>query len=412
MSTDTQALRPAPAPSPLLARPGAVAAPEPDATVAAHYGDPLREQRRAVTAAVLVDRSNRGVLRVTGPERLTWLHSLTSQHLSQLAPGRGTEALVLSPHGHIEHHLVLADDGTATWIDVEPGSAPRLLSFLESMRFMLRVEPGDATAETAVLSLLGPGAADVARAVFGPSAVPGEAGGGPAAGTAAAGSPTAAGAVTTGPYPVTRAAATTDPTATGAAVGGPAPLIRRMPYGLDLLVARADLATIADQLVGAGATPAGLSAFEALRIAARRPRLGRETDHRTIPHEVGWLPAAVHLDKGCYRGQETVARVHNLGRPPRRMVLLHLDGAVAAPGTPVTAGGRAVGFVGASEMHHELGPIALAVVKRSLPADAVLVVTDPDGAQVAATIDPEAGPEQPTRPAGRLLHPHTGDTGG
>ncbi|WP_018505231.1 CAF17-like 4Fe-4S cluster assembly/insertion protein YgfZ [Parafrankia discariae] len=407
MSTDTQALRPAPAPSPLLTRPGAVAAPEPDATVAAHYGDPLREQRRAVTTAVLVDRSNRGVLRVTGPDRLTWLHSLTSQHLSQLAPGRGTEALVLSPHGHIEHHLVLADDGGTTWIDVEPGGAARLLSFLESMRFMLRVEPADATAEAAVLSLLGPGAHDIARAVFGPSALPDEAAGPSAAGSPALGSPalgspalgspaagTAAGAVTTGPYPVTSAAA--------------APVIRRMPYGLDLLVARADLAAIADQLVGAGATPAGLSTFEALRIAARRPRLGRETDHRTIPHEVGWLPAAVHLDKGCYRGQETVARVHNLGRPPRRMVLLHLDGAVAAPGTPVTAAGRTVGFVGASEMHHELGPIALAVVKRSLPADTVLVVTDPDGAQVAASIDPEAGPEQPTRPAGRLLHPHTG----
>ena len=71
---------------------------------------------------------------------------------------------------------------------------------------------------------------------------------------------------------------------------------------------------------------AGIWAAEALRVAAWRPRLGFETDHRTIVHEVDWLRTAVHLHKGCYRGQETVARVHNLGRPPRRLVFLHLDG--------------------------------------------------------------------------------------
>ena len=72
---------------------------------------------------------------------------------------------------------------------------------------------------------------------------------------------------------------------------------------------------------------AGTWAYEALRIAAGRPRLGLDTDHRTIPHELGWIETAVHLSKGCYRGQETVARVHNLGHPPRRLVRLHLDGA-------------------------------------------------------------------------------------
>ena len=115
------------------------------------------------------------------------------------------------------------------------------------------------------------------------------------------------------------------------------------------------------------------------RCASRPPgpRLGLETDHRTIPHEVGWIGAAVHLDKGCYRGQETVARVHNLGRPPRRLVLLHLSGesdVLPAPGTPVELDGRAVGFLGTAVHHYELGPIALAVIKRSLPDDAPLVV--------------------------------------
>jgi folate-binding protein YgfZ len=128
-------------------------------------------------------------------------------------------------------------------------------------------------------------------------------------------------------------------------------------------------------------------AYEAIRVAARRPRLGFETDHRTIPHEVGWIGTAVHLQKGCYRGQETVARVHNLGKPPRRLVLVHLSGEsddLPEPGTPVTLDGRAVGFLGTAIQHYELGPIALAVVKRSLPDDAQVTA----GA-VALRIDPE-----------------------
>jgi folate-binding protein YgfZ len=131
---------------------------------------------------------------------------------------------------------------------------------------------------------------------------------------------------------------------------------------------------------------AGVQAFEALRVASRVPRLGLDTDHRTLPHEVGWLATAVHLDKGCYRGQETVARVHNLGRPPRRLVLLHLDGSdseLPAPGDPVQLDGRDVGRVGTAVRHHELGPVALALVKRNVPDDAALVAGG-----VAAQVDP------------------------
>jgi folate-binding protein YgfZ len=134
-------------------------------------------------------------------------------------------------------------------------------------------------------------------------------------------------------------------------------------------------------------------AHEALRIARGEPRLGLDTDHRTIPNEVGWIPSAVHLDKGCYRGQETVARVHTLGRPPRRLTLLHLDGSdnrLPAQGTPLVHGGREVGFVGSSARHHELGPIALGLVKRNVPLDATL---DADGIAAAQEIvvDPEVG---------------------
>ena len=292
--------------SPLLAHAGAVAGRSPDDGVAAHYGDPLREQRIALAGPAVVDRSHRGVIRVAGADRLSWLHSLTSQHLAQLAPNEWTEALVLSPHGHVEHHLTLRDDGTATWIHVEPGAAQALLGYLDSMRFWSAVEPEDVTESYAVVSIIG---------------------------------------------------------------------------RCDEIVPRAD---VEGWVAASGLPLVGHGAWEALRVAAGRPRMGFETDHRTIPHEVGWLETAVHLDKGCYRGQETVARVHNLGRPPRRLVLVHLDGTedeLPPPHTPVTVDAKQVGFLGTAVQHAELGPIALAVIKRQTADDAHLVV---DGMAAAA----------------------------
>ncbi|TYB69932.1 folate-binding protein YgfZ [Nonomuraea sp. PA05] len=155
----------------------------------------------------------------------------------------------------------------------------------------------------------------------------------------------------------------------------------------DLLVPRAELA---DHL---GKPLAGLWAYEALRIEAHRPRLGFETDHKTIPHEVGWIGGAVHLTKGCYRGQETVARVHNLGHPPRRLVFLHLDGSVdtlPVHGAPVIFESQEVGVVGSAARHHELGPIALAVVKRTVPVDAPLLAGGVAASQ-EVIVPPDAG---------------------
>ena len=103
-----------------------------------------------------------------------------------------------------------------------------------------------------------------------------------------------------------------------------------------------------------------------MRIAAGAVREGVDFDHKTLPHEVGLIGNAVHLEKGCYRGQETVARVHNLGRPPRKLVLLHLDGlAERLPklGSEVTEEDKVIGFVGSAVRHFEFGPIALALVK-------------------------------------------------
>lgn len=299
--------------SPLLSRPGAVPADPPDAGVAGHYGDPYAEQRALAAGAALVDLSHRPVLRIAGPDRLSWLHSLLSQHLTGLQPGIWTQALVLSPQGHVEHHLQLVDDGEAVLAHVEPGTADALVDFLRRMQFMLRVEVSDVSADWAVV-------AD--------------------------------------------------------------PLPRLLP--------RAELAAYAGPV-------AGVDAFEALRVERREPRLGVDTDHRTIPHEVGWLTSAVHLDKGCYRGQETVARVHNLGRPPRRLVLLHLDGSdseLPATGDAVQLDGRDIGRIGTAVRHHELGPIALALVKRQVPDDATL-----QAGTVAASIDPEPAFDLPVSPA-------------
>ena len=157
--------------------------------------------------------------------------------------------------------------------------------------------------------------------------------------------------------------------------------------GRELFVPRDRLAEV---LLG---PRAGTWAYEARRIATGVPRVGLDTDHRTLPNELGVLGVAVHLDKGCYRGQEAVARVHNLGRPPRRLVRLLLDGtAETLPevGAPVEVDGRPVGFVGGSARHHELGPIALALVKRSTPVDATLSVQGIPAAQ-ELLVDPEVG---------------------
>ncbi|GAA1598684.1 folate-binding protein YgfZ [Actinoplanes couchii] len=330
-----------------------------DAGVPAHFGDPVREQRLLETGVGLVDRSNREVIAVPGEERASWLHTITTQHLSALGAGEGTELLVLSPNGHIEQHALVAEDGTTAWLDTEPGAGAGLLKYLEMMRFFTRVEPRDATAEIAVLSLVGPGAAELFPELTEPrvGAVPD--------------ARFAAGSVPPG---------ATSNYAVRPFEGG---LARRVPLGVDLLVPRARRDEVIEKL---GVARAGLWAYEAVRVARGIPRLGWETDHRTIPAEIGLMATSVHMEKGCYRGQETVARVHNLGRPPRRQVLLHLDGVASdhppARHTPVELAGRAVGFIGTAVRHHELGMVALAVVKRNVPDDADLSV-----GESAAAID-------------------------
>ena len=273
-----------------------------------HFGEVAKEQRALVEGRAWADLSHRSVIAISGEDRLTWLHSLTTQHLENLEPGIWKEALILDPQGHLEQQLFLVDDGSTTFIHLDSAKADSLLSYLERMKFMLRVDVRDATSEYAILRA--PGKSDE--------------------------------------------------------LGG--------PYAL---VPRAELASTIEAFNAAN-LQVGMWALEAERVASGRARIGLDTDHKSIPNELGVLNKSVHMNKGCYRGQETVAKVFNLGQPPRRLVLLHLDGSsVELPetGAPVELEGKQIGFIGSVARHYELGPIALAVIKRTTPADATLTIS-------------------------------------
>ncbi len=356
-------------PSPLLSLPDAVPSPEDsaDSAVAWHYGNPFGEQRDATSAAAVIDRSHRFVIAISGDERLTWLNTISSQLVSGITDGGSAENLSLDVNGRVEHHFVQTDLSGVTWIDTEAANGPDLLGFLRKMVFWSKAEPRDGN-DMAVLGLLGSNAEKVLGSV---------------------GAPVPAGVYDAAPLD-----------------GGG--FVRRMPWpgpnAFDLLVPRASLREWFTRLRDAGATPAGTWTYDALRVESVRPRIGVDTDEKTIPHEVRWIGGitelgAVHLEKGCYRGQETVARVHNLGRPPRHLVLLHLDGSAdgrPATGDPVTADGRTVGRLGTVVDHFELGPIALALVKRTIPVDTALVA-----GPCAASIDPDSIPGYDDVQAGR-----------
>jgi folate-binding protein YgfZ len=340
-----------------------VPAPEsgPDAGAVWHYGDPLGEQRSATDTVVVVDRSHRATIALTGKDRQGWLHNISSQHVAALPEGAVVQNLSLDGQGRVEDHWLQTELDGVTTLDTEPWRGQPLSDYLRKMVFWSEVTV--APAELAVLSVLGPAGNELDL-----------------------------------PTPAT------DWTAAPLPDGG---FVRRLgPQRIELLVPLSDKQQWLTLLQDAGVRPAGIWAYEALRAAAHRPRLGVDTDERTIPHEVGWIggpgEGAVHLDKGCYRGQETVARVHNLGKPPRMLALLHLDGGDERPktGDPVLAGGRTVGRVGTVADHVDLGPIALALLKRGLPADTPLTTGGDTG--VPAAIDADSLPPADEIGAGRL----------
>lgn len=294
-----------------------------DQGLAWHYGNPVVEARAMSEGRGVARLDNREVVEISGPDRLSWLHSLTTQKLDDLQPAQATTALILDPHGRIEHVLYGVDDGERFLAWTEPGRAQALVEFLTRMKFMTRVEIALRT--------------DLRLMWFSTQ------------------------------VPVPQGWALRDSDLGGTEVFVPVD------------------AEIPD------AQPVGMWAFEAARIAGGIPRIFIDTDHKTIPNELGLV--GTHLDKGCYRGQETVARVHTLGRPPRRLVLLHLDGTeseLPGAGSPLVHGDRQVGFVGSSARHHELGPIGLGLIKRNVPTDAQLTAGGvPAGQEIL--VDPDVG---------------------
>jgi tRNA-modifying protein YgfZ len=356
--------------SDFLDRPGAVDAG--DAThvgVAAHYGNPLSEQRDLAAGSAIVDLSHRAVITITGPDRLRWIDSLASQSVARLAPGESTETLLLDITGRIEYAVRLIDDGTDLWLLLDREEASALLHWLGSMQFMMRVTLADRSVDFATIGTLGQPTLPVAT----PHGVP---------------------------------LLWRDPWMKVSQGGHQYAVVTRHPSAnwtySELLVPRTELASTATSAIPV----AGLLALDALRIAAWRPHFATEVDGKTIPHELDWMRTAVHLSKGCYRGQETVAKVHNLGHPPRRLVMLYLDGldnGLPARGDDVVVAARndnavgeqsTVGKVTSVARHFELGPVALAVIKRGTdPSSDLLVRTagrDSPARQVVI-VPPDAG---------------------
>ena len=347
----------------------------------AHFGDPSGEQWALEGGRALVRRPDLAVISVSGADRLTWLTSLASQIVTDLVPGASRELLILSPEGRVEHWAGASDDGEALHLIVERSDLSGFVAFLDSMRFALRVSVAEcdvavfssvragANTPEAVAALPGhlwtwedpwPGVTDGGAAYFQGERHPG------------ARTPMMFHAVSRQAADEFEAAWLAGGAASGAAEAHAAP--SSAPPG-----ARSSTPSPA----GGKRRRAGYLAWEAMRIAAWKPRLGRETDARAIPPEVDWLRTAVHTAKGCYRGQETIARVINLGRPPRRLTYLQLDGSrgdLPAPGTPITVGGRQVGVITSSARHADEGPIALALIARAVP---VSTVFDIDGVAAA-----------------------------
>lgn len=275
-----------------------------------HFGNPLLEQRELLSGNGFVERSDEAVIEITGEDTLSWLHSLTSQNIKNLKPGDSTESLLLSPNGHIEQQLKLILTETGAFVIVASQKLEELVTWLTKMRFRSKVK----IQHRNDLKVFGS---------FGELA----------------------GATWFDPWSSISPAS-----------------VSYNPKRADFLW-KESVAT--DRPEG---HQVGLMAYHALRIAAGRPEIS-DVDERSLPHEFDWLNSAVHLSKGCYRGQETVAKVHNLGHPPRRLAILNLEqgDALAQKDDEISYQDKVVGKVLVGALHFEEGSIALALLNRNTP---------------------------------------------
>ena len=352
-------------PRPLSSAGAIVADSGPSLGLPLHYGWPADEQDRFERGRGFTYLGEIGVVTVAGPDRLSWLTTLSSQILSDLQPGQSREVLLLDPQGRVTFQFGALDDGTTTWLLTERQFSEDLAQFLKSMQFMLRVEVEDES--TGFRGVLTSSQSEEAARV------------------ASSALADLGGRMWTDPWPAVTP-------------GGARYFTGTHPGEQAQFRVYVCPASTADEFVGlllSGAvsdeggtlpplTPVGSLAAEATRVAAWRPLRSSEVDERTMPSELDWLRTAVHLEKGCYCGQESVARIVNLGKPPRRLVFLQLDGsgeALPEPGAAVEYGGRQVGVITSVARHWEMGPIALALVKRNLDPTAAVMVGSVDAVQ-------------------------------
>jgi folate-binding protein YgfZ len=312
-----------------------------------HFGDPMIEQRKLSEGDAVCLLNAQGIISVKGVDRLTWLHSLLSQNLKNLSAGDSAEALLLDPQGRIEQVIKIIDDGQTSWLMVDEPNTQDLLDWLEKMVFRMKVEIANVSAEFATVGAVHPQESFAAIENSHPL-------------------------IWKDQWP-------------GVVPGGYRYSIRSVNHSwFEHLVRVEDL-----EKTLAGKTLAGTMAADGLRVAAGRPKAANEVDGKTLPHELDLLATAVHLSKGCYRGQESVAKVHNLGHPPRRLTFLHLDGsehALPDVGDEIRVSGeeKIRGRVTSVAQHFDMGPIALAVISRQVPEDAELEVVGKHGL-IAAT---------------------------
>ncbi|MEV7632017.1 folate-binding protein [Microbacterium sp. NPDC089318] len=310
-----------------------------DGDLIAHFGSPLIEQRRLASGEALVPLTDRVLIEVAGVDRLTWLDSITSQSVARLRAGDSTELLVLDPQGRVEHAAGVFEDGSSAWLIADEGDGEKLATWLQRMVFRSQVTV-TVRADAVLVGFFAGGAAESRVTASAPHGVP---------------------IIWRDPWSHVQPGGHQY----ADAAGHPA-----ADYAWSVAVVD-DAASLTGPFAGA-------LAAEALRVAAWRPRWAREVDDRSIPHESDWIRSAVHLNKGCYRGQETVAKVHNLGHPPRRLTALLLDGSdviMPSPGDAVLAGDAEVGHITSVAMHHEDGPIALAILSRRAPVGELVVRT-------------------------------------
>jgi hypothetical protein len=312
-----------------------------------HYGNPMIEQRSLFEGESVCLMDQGGIICVSGADRLTWLHSLLSQNLKNLKPGESSEALLLDPQGHIEQLIKIIEDGETTWLMVNSENTKALLDWLTKMVFRMKVELRDRSDDFVLVGA-------------------------------------------TKPKPELAFASNSQPLIwidgwPGVTAGGYRYSTREVEYSwFEHLIEVSNVENALAQL-----SLSGTMAADALRVAAGRPHGASEIDEKSLPHELDLLSTAVHLSKGCYRGQESVAKVHNLGHPPRRLTFLHLDGSehsLPDVGDEVRVSGqdKVVGKVTSAAQHFEMGPIALAVISRSVAEDAALEVSS-SGGIIAAT---------------------------